>query len=289
MSKLFRAAATAVATMLLLGVLVVPASADTNALALINGVAEVGKWFSVHCGKDGAATVTGRGLYLPNLKTVPGVNNGNREEHGVFHFETIASAFVATNQAGDPPHETVLHIELCGYLSPHVDGFFVAKPEREDGLGAACGATRAHDGRGWITDLTTGQIVQVQEFGWLELGGTAAVTGKYVEIDEATGAKKTKPVLVDPEGKGKGSVLGTLLINGGAPCTGFKTAPTNGGNGAQTFSILGGLKLLNDVNGVANTGDKCKKDGAPAGIGPDGKKSHANKPDVGPCPEKDAA
>ena len=276
--------------MLLLGVLVVPASADTNALALINGVAEVGKWFSEHCGKDGAATVTGRGLYFPNLKTVPGINNGNREEHGVFHFKSTASAFIASNQIGSPPHFATVDLELCGYLSPVVDDFFPDKPDREDGLGAACGISKAHDGRGWMTDLTTGQIVQLQEFGWYELGGTAVVTGKYVEIDENTGTKKTKDVLVDPEGKGKGSVEGIWQFQGGFACTGLKNAQFNNGNGAQTFSVFGGLKLLNDVNGVPNTGDKCKEDGAPAGM--DGvKKSHANTPNTnaGACPDKEEA
>ena len=293
MNTLFRAAATAVATMLLLGVLVVPASADTNAeVPIAGGTLLVGKWFSEHCGKDGVATVTGRGLYYTNLKTAAGVNNGNREEHSVWHFEANDQAgLVTTNQKDDEPHAASYDIQLCGYLSPTVDGLFTNKPAREDGLGAACDNSRAHDGRGWMTDTTTGEIVQLQEVGWIAAPGEAiTLSGKYVELNEANGnTKKTKPVLVDPEGKGKGSVLGTFKFRGGLlPCSGAKILPAqfNNGNGAQSFAVEGNIDLTNDVNGVPFHGAKCKNDGPPAGM--DGvKKSHANEPGTGPCPEKD--
>lgn len=77
MHRMRRPMATALVSALLLAGSATPSAAFTNAaLTIANGEMEVGKGFSEHCGKDGDATVTGRGLYFPNLKTTPGRFNG---------------------------------------------------------------------------------------------------------------------------------------------------------------------------------------------------------------------
>lgn len=200
---------------LFVGLMSLPASANTNEAGVFTGLADVGKTFlsADDCDKSGQATVVGRGLYV-----VGSANDLTRERQGAWHLETVTST------------GTVL--EACGWLGP-LDGTVVVKdPEpfgdRTNGVGPACGASKGHNGMGEMRNAAGTPLRKLFDLGWKNaVGGLLPVTGHYQEYSPSGSNTKGK----------KGTVAAQVVAQGGQRCL--------DPDGAQQFEVVGAYELVN--------------------------------------------
>lgn len=286
-----------IAALLLVATLAGPAAALGNAVGAFDGVAQVGKWFDTSvdtdgCDKNGFAIPTGRGLYFPGVdgQKLPDQSYGEgtvprRENNGVFAFQSSTLVAVGQSQAGDGVFTGFVNV--CGYLS-HVPNTLAKKENRHSGLGAACGASKGHHGKGLahIVNVATGAVADLKlyDIGWkAAVGGALPILGGYQEYHP------TKPVKKDKFG----TIMGVVNARGGAlDCAG----EANNGNGAQSFAVDGEFELINGndthwnevspkpkENG-GDLGDDRKRCKGSAPTGPT--KDHSLKPAKGECKPK---
>lgn len=247
---------------LMLTVFVGPASADNNYTGTLSGTASVGKWFGTgdkNCTKDTADTATphGEGLYFVGT---PG--DQARARHGTFQISTDV---MILNDKGGLPFPGVLHV--CGWLDREAPFEWPGQPERNNGLGAACGASKGFGGRGWVEDATGQKLVKLSDLGWKASGSTFVVNGNYEEYDPVTKKKNNKV----------GAVKAVIQASGG----GLSCSEVISPNGAQLFNVNGTFDLLNGVGG----GDKTPNN--PTGDGSDEFKKGTSPDNTKECKTKD--
>ena len=228
----------AIVAILLLGLLVAPASANkvkdkdeipggVKDTGTFTGVARVGK-FRSFCTHDGDSDVHGPGIGLPEI---------NPTKNAYYELETtIDSLFKPAAADG--------LFRICGRLTKMAD---VAG---SGGLGAACGASKGWDGRGTIDWVDPAKdTIWLKDLVWkADVSGTWIVTGEANEAEEEDESKeKTKQDFITM----------TIQAQGAAPCFTKSGTKTNKSGGATDFVVAATYEI---ANGTAdqNVGPLCK-------------------------------
>jgi len=208
MKKIFAAVALAA---LALAMLAGPAAAHDADAGVFQGTAAVGRAFTQvpdgnggfrsSCDDEGNGVVDANtnGLYFP-------APIGEASVFGVWTLKT-------STQVG------VLHgtgaLQICGLL----------RPEPNTGLGAACGISQGHSGRGKIVSVGAAHpaaTTYLRNVGWItSAGGTLPTNGD---------------IITGPGGARIGTLIGVTQAQGGAAC--LETA------GAKSFATVGASALL---------------------------------------------
>ena len=241
--------------MLLLGLLVAPASANkikdkdivpggVKDAGLFSGEARVGK-YRTFCTHEGDSDVSGPGLGLP----------GQARKNAYYEFTTlVTSLFKPTGSLFLAPAAT---LRICGRMT-------ATHSAMNGGTGAACGASKGWDGKGtidWRDDLYPGKdTIWLKNLVWkTDLhSGTLVITGDANQAQDEDGSKeKIKADFIEA----------TVDAQGMAPCStkvdGRRKGEKSGG--ATHLFMVGTFVIANKITGMEgdqNIGPECKSGAA---------------------------
>lgn len=205
-----------IAAMLVFGAFAPAAQADLGDTAdiAVQGTATVGKNFKSEapCTKQGLGEPQGKGLVLPSP-----VGNKAHGKTAVYRLQTTV---VVASAAAPVPPTGVLNV--CGYIAP-----------TDQGLGAACGASRGHDGQGKL--VVGDRTYKIYNLGWNNaVGGTLPVRGNYRKIVNGNKNQWLKT---------EGTITGVVQAVGSGctenKCGDPKVCSDPTADGATSFTVVG--------------------------------------------------